>query len=199
MTDPRRRQILRTLPPGGTNVVAQFRGRWSEQQNRDITAMLTTGGVRRHGLGIVTATDGAELTDLRGSSPDAGWMDGLPEPAEWPLLDRLDLSYADLDAFQLSRVRMRDCRLTRARLGQFVNGAFERCDFSGVTIERGLILAQFTDCRFVGADLRGATIGDRFVRCDFSAADLTGAAFDGAAQECVFDACKTDDRTRLPS
>jgi uncharacterized protein YjbI with pentapeptide repeats len=190
--------MLRRLSPGGPTAAAQHRGRWSDQQNRAIAQMLHDGSVDRHALPGVEI-HGSQYVDLRGilvSQVEVGHGD----VSTAPLLTDLDLSYCLVELGGFSLVRMRNCRFVRARMGQWLGGYFERCDFSGAIINVGMVCGEFVDCQFVGATIRSAVMGNRFVRCDFSGADLTGTEFGATkdAVDCRFDACVVSPRTFLP-
>ncbi len=97
----------------------------------------------------------------------------------------------------LSRVTVRDADFRRVTFDQFApeGCTFERCDFSGQTLDRryqplfsSRKQSVFRDCRFDGADLTGVRPGQaRFERCTFDNAKIDAwESFTAEFVDCRF-------------
>jgi uncharacterized protein YjbI with pentapeptide repeats len=125
--------------------------------------------VRFDGVHVVGGTlAGAKLTRLT-------WLDVLCE--------RADLSMVDWPAAKLTRVEIRDCRVTGAKLeeSELVDVRFVGCQidfgsFSGARLRQ----VSFEGCRLEEADFGGADLGAAaFVDCNLRGIDLTRARLQG--------------------
>jgi uncharacterized protein YjbI with pentapeptide repeats len=100
------------------------------------------------------------------------------------LCERGDLSMLEWPAAKFTRVELRDCRLTGARVleGEFdhvriVSCQLDYASFSGARFRQ----VSFERCRLKAADFSGADVaGTSFVECDLEGIDLTGAKLAGA-------------------
>jgi uncharacterized protein YjbI with pentapeptide repeats len=95
------------------------------------------------------------------------------------LCHRCDLSMTDWPGAKLTRVEVRECRITGAK---FVGGELDHVRFVDCQLDyASFSLARFREvsfeaCRFNEADLSGADLaGTSFIRCDLKGADFTGA------------------------
>jgi uncharacterized protein YjbI with pentapeptide repeats len=100
------------------------------------------------------------------------------------LCERCDLSMIEWRGPKLTRVEVRDSRITGARFneGEFDNVRFVECQldyasFAGARFRQ----VAFEACRLKEADFTGADLpGTSFMRCDLKGVDFTGAKLHGA-------------------
>ena len=126
--------------------------------------------VRFDGIKVIGGTMSAtKLADLM-------WLDVIVE--------RCDLSMIEWAGPKLTRVEMRGCRVTGAKLhrGELDDVRFVEClldyvSFAGARFRQ----VSFEACRLQEANFNGADVpGTSFVNCDLRGADFTGAKVQGA-------------------
>ena len=121
--------------------------------------------VRFDGVKIAGGTLGAtKVTHL-------SWLDVL--------CLRCDLSLIEWPASKLTRVELRECRITGAKFleGELEHVRFVDCQLDYASFSEARFReVSFEACRFKEADFTGADLsGTSFVRCDLNGADFTGA------------------------
>jgi uncharacterized protein YjbI with pentapeptide repeats len=115
------------------------------------------------------ALDETKLTNLR-------WFDVLCE--------RSTLCMVEWRGAKLTRVLVRGCRVTGAKLAEaelddvrFVDCQVDYASFAGARLRR----VAFESCKLREADFTGADLtGTAFVECDLAGADFSGAKLKGA-------------------
>ncbi|HEV3192737.1 MAG TPA: pentapeptide repeat-containing protein [Polyangiaceae bacterium] len=100
------------------------------------------------------------------------------------LCERCDLSMIEWRGLTLTRVEVRDSRMTGARFneGEFDNVRFVECQLDYASFaEARFRHVVFETCRLKEADFTGADLaGTSFMRCDLKGIDFTGAKLHGA-------------------
>jgi uncharacterized protein YjbI with pentapeptide repeats len=100
------------------------------------------------------------------------------------LCERCDLSMIEWRGMHLTRVEVRECRITGAKLheGELDEVRFIDCQIDYATFAQArLRQVSFEGCRLREADFSGADLaGTAFIRCDLKGADFSGAKLHGA-------------------
>jgi uncharacterized protein YjbI with pentapeptide repeats len=126
--------------------------------------------IRFDGVRIV----GGALTETKLDS--IGWIDVLCE--------RCDLSMIEWTNAKFTRVEMRDCRITGAKVlrGEFDNVRFVDCHLEYASFSAAKFRqVSFEQCRLKEAEFSGADLsGTAFKGCDLQGIDFTRAKLQGA-------------------